>query len=124
MSVIATWLVWTASAVAGAVPQHALLTPREAWNSDFADRAPATAACPGGSLEQVRSTLRVRGPLQPGDLEGPLSREVDARLRPGDALYSFEAFFNEPGRRPWGFAGHLVAHGDCIVHADVTGYDN
>lgn len=124
MSVIAMWMMWAASTVAGAAPYPGLLTPREAWNDDFTNHAPATAACPGGSLEQVRSTLRVRGPLQPDHLEGPLSPAVLTRLRTGDALYAFEAYVNQPGTRPWGFAGHLVAHGDCIVHAETTGYDN
>jgi len=124
MQSIGAWLLWTAAALAGDTSSQALITPRERWNVDFARHAPATAACPGGSLDQVRSALRVRGPLKPEQLESPLSPEILARLRTGDAVYSFDAFFNEPGQRPWGFAGHVVAHGDCIVHADVTGYDN
>lgn len=124
MQSIGAWLLWTAAALAGNTSSQALITPRERWNVDFARHAPATAACPGGSLDRARSALRVRGPLQPEQLESPLLPEILARLRTGDAVYSFDAFFNEPGQRPWGFAGHLVAHGDCIVHADVTGYDN
>jgi len=124
MSVIATWVLWTASALGGATPLPALLTPREDWNRDFTDRVAATAACPGGSLEHLRSTLRVRGPLQSEQLERPLPPELHARLRTGDGLYAFEGYFVDTGRRPWGFAGHVVVRDDCIVHADVTGYDN
>ncbi|MFT3669430.1 MAG: hypothetical protein QM795_12835 [Pseudoxanthomonas sp.] len=117
-------MVLMATTLPGDATPHELLTPRERWNEDFVRYAPATATCPGGSLDQVRTRLYVSGPLLPEQLETPLSSDIRARLRTGDALYSFHRFFDEPGRRPWGFAGHLVAHGDCIVHADVTGYDN
>ncbi len=54
----------------------------------------------------------------------PVSRLVEERLTASDRIYAFD-FSSNPDASPWwAFRGVLVAHGDCIIHVEVTGYDH
>lgn len=54
----------------------------------------------------------------------PVSRLVEERLTASDRIYAFD-FSSNPDESPWwAFRGVLVAHGDCIIHVEITGYDH
>ncbi len=121
-----------------------LLSDRSRWSEDFTRFSPPTPECAGGSVEALKSHMSVNGPhtlasfeqmaagseqepLEPGTTTVflyPLSAFVKERLKDRDRIHAFD-FTTDPDRSPWwGFRGILVAHGDCILHVEVTGYDH
>lgn len=53
-----------------------------------------------------------------------MSESIRLRISEHHRFYSFEFTTNPNSDQYWGFRGYLVAEGDCIVHVEVTGYDN
>lgn len=101
-----------------------LLSPRSTWGGDFADRSPPTEECPGGTLRQLGERMAVSSPQDPTDVEGSIPDAIRSRMTEQHRLYSFDFAMNPNADDYWGFSGYLVAQGDCIVHAEVTSYDN
>lgn len=121
-----------------------LLSDRSRWSEDFTRFFPPTPACAGGSVEALKSHISVNGPhtlasfeqmatgseqepLEPGTTTVflyPLSAFVKERMKDRDRIHAFD-FTTDPDSFPWwAFRGILVAHGDCILHVEVTGYDH
>jgi hypothetical protein len=121
-----------------------LLSDRSRWNEDFTRLSPPTPECPGGSVAALETRINVIGPYtlesfktmearsKPEAPESgtttvflyPVSRLVEERLTASDRIYAFD-FSSNPDASPWwAFRGVLVAHGDCIIHVDITGYDH
>jgi hypothetical protein len=140
---VASTAVWMAPPAHAA--ENALLTERSAWG-DLARFAEPTEACPGGSLEQLRQRVGVAGPssieeldrreaaAEVADLKAgaatsivwfyPVSDFIRQKLRAPAELYTFE-FSTDPSASPWwGFRGLLVAREDCLIHAEITGFDH
>lgn len=54
----------------------------------------------------------------------PVSAFVEEHMTASDRIHAFD-FTSNPDESPWwAFRGVLVAHGDCIIHVDITGYDH
>lgn len=101
-----------------------LLSPRSKWHGEFTDRSPSTAECPGGTLTHLRSRMAVSGSYTVGEFEERIPDSIRLRLTDDDRLHSFQFTTNPDLADFWGFSGYLVSRGDCIIHADVTSYDN
>lgn len=135
------------TAACAASPAHAavsaLLTERSAWG-ELARLSEPTQACPGGSLEQLHQRVGVAGPSSIEELERqevevadhkvspgrssvwlyPVSDFIRQKLRAPAELYTFE-FSTDPSVSPWwGFRGLLVVREDCLIHAEITGFDH
>lgn len=140
-SFVVLFVLWTASPCHAAV--SALLTERSTWG-DLAQFAEPTQACPGGSLEQLRQRVGVAGPSSIEELERQEAEVADHKVSPGRSsvwlypvsdfirqklrapaeLYTFE-FSTDPSVSPWwGFRGLLVVREDCLIHAEITGFDH
>ena len=101
-----------------------LLSPRANWGSDFTDRSPATDECPGGTLSQLRTRMSVSVPQDLAEFGQDIPESVRSQISRNDKLHTFQ-FSTDPASVDfWGFSGYLVAQGDCVVHAQVTGHDN
>lgn len=90
--------------------------PASARPADLAEWSPPTPACPGGTLSALQARMSVT-PLSDG-------AAPDTATQAADRHYTF--WFSTDPESPdyWSFGGRLVARGDCIVHAEVTRYDN
>ena len=101
-----------------------LLSPLSAWSKDFTDRSPPTDECPGGSLAQLRTHMKVSEPRTLSESTFRIPDAVKSRISDKDRLYSF--WFSTDPQLPnyWGFGGYLVAWQDCIIHVEVTEHDN
>jgi len=149
MKTFACSLFVASTAFSAAFPCHAadsaLLTERSAWG-DLARFAEPTEACPGGSLKQLRQRVGVAGPSSIEELDRqeaaaevadrkagpgrsivwlyPVSDFIRQKLRAPAELYTFE-FSTDPSVSPWwGFRGLLLAREDCLIHAEITGFDH
>lgn len=121
-----------------------LLSDRSSWNEDFTRLSPPTPECPGGSVAALETRMDVIGPHTLASFKTmeasskqetqeigtttvflyPLSAFVEERLTAADRIHAFD-FSSNPDASPWwAFRGVLVAHGDCIIHVEVTGYDH
>lgn len=121
MRILATcFLLLAASACSNAE----LLSPRSGWGADLTDRSPPTKACPGGTVEQLATRMDVSSPYALADFEPEISDRIRTRIASDHRLYSVRFGTDPDADGYWGFSGYLVARGDCIVHAEVTSYDN
>lgn len=132
-----------AAGTCSASDEH-LLSDRSRWSEDFTRFSPPTPECAGGSVEELKTSMSINGPHtlesfeemaarseqetpEPGTTVVflyPLSGFVKERLKNHDRIHAFD-FTTDPNSSPWwGFRGILVAHGDCIIHVEVTGYDH
>ncbi|WP_460736233.1 hypothetical protein [Lysobacter tyrosinilyticus] len=95
------------------------------WNGDFSRVAQSTAKCAGGDIEQLGRRMVLSQPYSPSEFEAfhrgglPFSGLSDS-----DRFYSFYSRSASPGGRFWAFGGFVVVRGACIIHAEVTTYDN
>jgi hypothetical protein len=101
-----------------------LLSPLSNWGTDFTSRSPATDKCPGGSLASLGSHMTVSAPYKLAKFQVRVPDLIRTHIASTDRLYSFQFNTTLASGNYWGFSGYLVARGDCIVHAQVTGYDN
>lgn len=132
------------AAVACSDSGEQLLSDRSRWSEDFTRLSPPTPECAGGSVEELKTRMSVTGPhtlksfehmaarskpetLEPGTTTVflyPLSAFVREHFKDHDRIHAFD-FTTDPDTSPWwAFRGILVAHGDCILHVEVTGYDH
>lgn len=149
MKMLACSLFVASTASWAASPCHAadssLLTERSAWG-DLTRFAEPTPDCPGGRLEQLRQRVGVAGPSSVEELDRqeaeaeaadqkagpamsivwlyPVSDFIRQNLRAPSELYTFE-YSTDPDKSPWwGFRGLLVAREGCLIHAEITGFDD
>lgn len=54
----------------------------------------------------------------------PVSAFFEANLTASDRIYAFDFTSNSDESPWWAFRGNLAAHGDCIIHVEITGYDH
>ncbi|GAB3358546.1 hypothetical protein GCM10027430_29160 [Lysobacter tyrosinilyticus] len=101
-----------------------LLSPPSKWGGDFTDRSPPTAECPGGTLDHLLTRMAVSAPYTAGEFEEDIPDSVRLRLTSDDRLHTFQFSTDPDSGDFWGFSGYLVSRGNCIIHAQVTGYDN
>lgn len=94
------------------------------WGEDFTSRSPATAECPGGSLAHLGTRMTVSAPYTLERFRTPVPDPIRSNVVSTDRLHLFQYTTHLDSGDYWGFSGYLVARGDCIVHAQVTGYDN
>jgi hypothetical protein len=100
-----------------------LLSSRNTWG-DFATRSPPTDECPGGTIKQLGTRMAVSSPYILADFEPTVPNLIRSRISSDHRLYSYQFSTDPESDNYWGFSGYLVARGNCIVHAEVTGYDN
>ena len=101
-----------------------LLSSPSTWGEDFTSRSPSTSECPGGSLVHLRAQMTVSAPHTLAEFQARVPDLIRSRISGGDRLHSFQfSTYSESGNY-WGFSGYLVARGNCVVHAQVTEYDN
>ena len=100
-----------------------LLSPRSAWG-DLASRSPPTEECPGGTMSQLRTRMAVSSPYSLADAGPQVANVIRPRISNEHRLYSFQFSTDPNSDGYWGFSGYLVADDNCIIHAEVTGYDN
>ena len=101
-----------------------LLSPIDAWGSDFTDRSPPTEECPGGTLANLRTRMAVSEPYALASFQESIPDSVRSQISRDDRLHKFQFNTAPDAEGFWGFSGYLVSRGDCIVHAKVGGYDN
>jgi hypothetical protein len=100
-----------------------LLSSRSTWG-DLASRSPPTEECPGGTMSQLRTRMAVSSPYALADFGPQVANLIRPRILNEHRLYSFQFSTDPYSNSYWGFSGYLVAHGNCINHAEVTSYDN
>ena len=101
-----------------------LLSPPRSWGGDFTDRSPPTDECPGGTLAHLRTRMAVSEPDNLAALRLVIPDTIRPQLLQDDNLHTFQFSTDPDSSNFWGFSGYLVARGNCIVHAEVTGHDN
>lgn len=114
------------------------------WNREFMRGALASADCPTDTLENVRTRMAAVGPYTVAQYERTIAsyRAVENVPGPGVAIYNrvseiekrsitatdriyafgFSADTGDSGTRA--FSGYFVTRDDCIVHVEVTSFDN
>ena len=100
------------------------LSPPISWGSDFTDRSPPTDTCPGGTLSHLRTQMAISEPSESAALRDLIPDNIFPMLTQDDRLHTFQFSTDPDSDDFWGFSGHLVTRGDCIVYAAITGYDN
>ena len=101
-----------------------LLSPPSTWGGDFTVRSLPTDECPGGTLTQLRTRMAVSDRLALAEIGADIPDSVRSGIVDSAQLYSFQYSTAPDSGKFWGFSGYLVARGDCIIHAQITGYDN
>ena len=114
----------TASLATIACAGAQLPSPPSTWSADFTDRSPPTAECPGGSLAHLGNLMSVSKPTKLAEFKPGIPEAIRSRISSDDTLHSFQFNTTAESGDYWGFSGYLVARADCIIHAQVTGYDN
>lgn len=118
------WVMVFFLLILAACGETALLSAPRTWGSDFTDRSPATASCPGGTLSQLRRRMAIWQPEAPLEIQRSLPEPVRVRLSDEDSIHEFQ-FSETPASGPaWGFGGYLVTRKGCIVHAEIRYFDN
>jgi hypothetical protein len=96
------------------------------WYGDFLNLIAPTKECPGGTVEQLRKYMYVSDPISALD-SGAAQRFPLQALRgieDSDGVHEFYFSSELPGGSFWGFGGHLISRGACVIHAKVTTIDN
>jgi len=96
------------------------------WSSEFLRRSQPTEECPGGTVEQAEKHMTVSEAYSPERFEAiypSLLRSLKG-IEGTDRFHSFYLKSDLPGGRFWGQGGYLVVRGTCIIHVNVTIYDN
>jgi hypothetical protein len=75
-------------------------------------------------MAHLQSRTAISGPYAIGAFEERMPESIRLRLADDDRLHSFQFSTDPDSGDFWGFSGYLVSRGNCIIHADVTGYDN
>jgi hypothetical protein len=101
-----------------------LLSPTSSWGGDFTDRSPPTDHCPGGTLAELRTRMTVSEPNDLATLRTGVPDTIRSQLSKDDMLYTFQFGTAPDSINFWGFSGYLVARGNCVIHAEITGRDN
>ena len=117
-------LVALTSLAAMACGESQLLSPRSTWGEDFAVRSLPTDQCSGGTLTQLRTRMAVTDPLALAEIGADVPDSVRSGIVRSAKFYSFQYSTAQNSGKFWGFSGYLVARGDCIIHAEITAYDN
>ena len=118
---IATIVISLAASASGG---DRLLSPPSSWGDDFTVRSPPTDVCPGGTISHLRARMAVSEPKDLAVLRERFPDTVLSQISQDDRLYTFQFSTDPDSGNFWGFSGYLVARGNCIVHAEVTGHDN
>ena len=123
MLVRLTAIVVTAASVI-ACGGSQLLSPPATWGEEFTNRSPSTDSCVGGTLGHLRSRMTVSEPHALSDYRGQIPDSIRAQILDDDQIHEFQFSTDPDSAVFWGFSGYLVSRGECVVHAEVTGYDN
>lgn len=122
----------------------ATLSDPATWSPDFMRGAIASAECPTDTLPNVRTRMAAIGPYEVDDFERtvayyssisgepgegiPIHNRVSELVRrsidPADRIYAFGFTSLAAGGSAREYSGYFVARGDCIVHVQVTRYEN
>jgi hypothetical protein len=115
-----------------------------AWPRDFMRGALASADCPTDTVRNLRARMAAVGPYTVDEFERTVATVQATRDDPGagivrynraseltkrsiteaDRIYVFGFTSASPGGDTTGFSGYFVAHDECVVHVEVTSYDN
>ena len=101
-------------------------TSPDQWG-DLAPQITPTDACPGGTVEALSSRLVVSPGFSSVISYAKETQEKMPTLegvRAGDSFHQFSFRQDLPDGGFWGFTGFLLARGGCIIHAQVTSFDN
>ena len=102
-------------------------SPLASWPNDLRARIEPTPACPGGTVESLRKRMNVSASFDSPEAFQAVVRErlpPLMGLMPGDAFHQVYFHADLPNDTFWGFGGYIVVRAGCIVHADITSYDN
>ena len=95
------------------------------WNDDFLRISRPTHDCAGGTVEELGKRTVLSQPYSPIEFEAFHLGALSIRgLKDSDRFYSFYARSELPGGSFWAFGGHVIVRHTCIIHAQVTTYDN
>ncbi len=101
-----------------------LLSPTSTWGGDFTDRSPPTDECSGGTVTQLDTQMAVSAPLRREEIESTVPDGIRSSILDSDKFHTFHFGTDPEGSHYWGFSGYLIARGDCIVHVEITSFDN
>jgi len=117
-------LLWTLALGANACADPRTLSAPKTWGEDFLARSPPTEHCPGGTVSHLRTQMAVEDARTQAQFDLPIEDAIRSKLEADDRFHRFR-FSTDPDAEPyWGFEGVLIARRDCIVHVEITGYDN
>jgi len=119
-------IICLSASVATARQQGVLVSDPASWNRDFRAIVQPTEQCAGGTLDDLRKHMHVTGPYSPKEYRAADRSylEFPAGVQDDDPIYSFYYSAQSKEGRYWGFGGYIVVRDECIVHADIDGYDN
>ena len=127
-----------------APPAAQTLSDPATWSPDFMRGAISSEDCRTDSLPNVRTRMAAIGPYEVDEFERtvayysptggepgesiPIYNRVSELVRrsidPADRIYAFGFSSLAAGGSAQGLSGYVVARGDCIVHVQVTRYEN
>ena len=100
------------------------------WGGDLVRFMQPTKECAGGTVEQLETRMAVSKPYLMEEFEATqggavaLKGAVDGALLDADRLRSFSFRSDLPGGTFWGIDGYVVVRNGCVIHAEITSYDN
>lgn len=114
------------------------------WNPDFMRGAVSSPDCPTDTLRNVRMRMAAIGPYDLDEFERTVSYYSSIGDEPGegtptynrvselvrrsiaasDRIYAFRFNPLAADGAARGFSGYFVARGDCVVHVQITSYDD
>ncbi|KRD75947.1 hypothetical protein ASE43_14060 [Lysobacter sp. Root983] len=96
------------------------------WEGDLYRFVQPTPDCRGGTVEQLGKRMEVSEPYLAEAFEKAYATTIPFKreLAPMDRIHSFSFRSEQAGTPYWGFDGYLVARGGCVIHAEITNYDN
>jgi hypothetical protein len=118
-------LLAAATSPASAGEKSVVPSDPASWNRDFLRVTQPTQDCAGGTIEQLGNRTILSQPYSPLEFEAFHRGALSMRgLADSDRFYSFYARSEFPGGDFLAFGGYVVVRATCIIHAEVTTYDN
>jgi hypothetical protein len=98
----------------------------KSWQVDYLGLPAASEKCPGGEFGELGKRVPALKLYAPKDYESVYRTSLSDLdgLRNSDQIYPFYYRTDLPNGRFAGTGGYIVVRGECIIHVQVTLYDN
>jgi len=122
----------------------ATLSDPSSWNRDFMRGARSSPECAVDTVRNIQMRMAAIGPYtleefvrtvafyastgddrdQGAPTYNRVSDDVRSSITAADRIYAFGLNSSTVDSGGWQVSGYFVARGDCLVHVEVTGFDN